>query len=84
MAGQFTIEGEFQRSVYIRVDKEPCRVADVGHALAVLTTHLKQDTERRFAAVQACQKALRGELHAPIARRLFVSAALEARILAGD
>lgn len=41
MVGQFAIEGQFQRSVYVRVDKEPHRVADVGHALAVLTTHLK-------------------------------------------
>jgi hypothetical protein len=84
MLEQLAIEGQFQRSVYIRVDKEPHRVADVGHALAVLTTHLKQDTERRVAAVEACRKALRGELHPPIARRLFVSAALEARVLIGD
>lgn len=82
--GQFTIEGQFLRSVYIRVDKEPHKVADAGHALAVLTTHLKQDTERRLAAVEACRKVLRGELYAPIARRLFVSAALEARVLIGD
>jgi hypothetical protein len=60
------------------------KFADAGHALAVLTTHLKGNSDRHTAAVAACQKALRGELYPPIARRLFVSAALEAHVLIAD
>jgi hypothetical protein len=84
MDGRFTIDGQFVRGVYIKVGKEDHKVADVGHALAVLTTRFTRDTERRVAAVEACQQALRGDLYAPIARRLFVSAAIEARMLVAD
>ena len=82
MVGQ--IEGQFLRGVYIKVDKEARKIADVGHALAVLSTYITHNTERRAAAIEACKKVLRGELHAPIARGLFVSAAVEARVLVAD
>jgi hypothetical protein len=82
--GQLTIEGRFLRSVYVRVGNEAHKIADADHALVVLTTYMTANTQRRADAVKACKMASRGELYAPIARRYFVSAALEARILAGD
>ena len=77
----------FARPVTIRMRRNSREevVIDVGRASRILLREWPAaDSEKRRAAMDACLRALKGEAFSPIARRAFVTAALEAHILAGD
>ncbi|MER8842932.1 DUF982 domain-containing protein [Mesorhizobium sp. M0913] len=59
-------------------------VFDVNDAAAILLRDLSRRTEKRKIPMDACQQVLRGEAHPSAARRAFVAAALEAKILRSD
>ncbi|MER8602860.1 DUF982 domain-containing protein [Mesorhizobium sp. M0678] len=57
---------------------------DVNEAAAILLRDLHVQTEKRKLAMDACLEVLRGKAHPPAARRAFVAAVPEAKILRGD
>ncbi|MER8601885.1 DUF982 domain-containing protein [Mesorhizobium sp. M1339] len=59
-------------------------VFDVNDAAAILLRDLSRRTEKRKIPMDACRQVLRGEAHPSAARRAFVAAALEAKILRSD
>ncbi|WP_342634391.1 DUF982 domain-containing protein, partial [Mesorhizobium hawassense] len=73
----------FERPVVVRIGHHsPERsVFDVNDAAMILVRDLQSQTEKRRQAMDACLQVLRGETHPPAARRAFVAAALEAKIL---
>ena len=74
----------FERPVVIRTDEGDRMIVDINAAADVLLRAFPRETERRKAAMAACLGVLRGQAHPPVARRAFVSAALEVGILASD
>ncbi|RWI33291.1 MAG: DUF982 domain-containing protein [Mesorhizobium sp.] len=76
----------FERPVVVRVGRHSSEriVSDVNEAAAILLRDLHGQTEKRKLAMDACLQVLRGEAHPPAARRAFVAAALEAKILRSD
>jgi hypothetical protein len=74
----------FERPVTIRTDKGDRLIVDVSSAADVLLKAFPRETARRKAAMAACLGVLRGQAQATVARRAFVSAALEVGILASD
>ncbi|RWD67568.1 MAG: DUF982 domain-containing protein [Mesorhizobium sp.] len=76
----------FERPVVVQVSRHAAErvVFDVNDAATILLRDLTRETEKRKAAMDACLRVLRGESHPPAARRAFVVAALEAKILRGD
>ena len=74
----------FERPVIIRTGGSDRTVFDVNDAAQILLRAFPRETARRKAAMIACLGVIRGEAHTPMARRAFVSAALEAGILAAD
>jgi hypothetical protein len=76
----------FARPVLIRLRKNARDevVSDANRAARLLMRNWPKDTAKRQAAMDACLRVLRGEASPPIARGAFVTAALEAHILAGD
>lgn len=76
----------FERPVVVQVTRHGAErvVFDVNDAAAILLRDLPVQTEKRRIAMDACLRALRGECHPPTARRAFVAAALEAKILRSD
>jgi hypothetical protein len=78
---------KFARPVTIRLrsNSQDQIVVDAGQAGRILMREWPGgDTARRQVAMNACLRVLRGDASPPIARRAFVTAALEAHILAGD
>ena len=75
---------EFARAVFVRVDKQVRRVIDVADMANILQQHVSRNLSRRGEALEACHTVMSGKAHPPIARRAFVAAAHEARILVGD
>ncbi|MBZ9798781.1 DUF982 domain-containing protein [Mesorhizobium sp. ES1-4] len=59
-------------------------IFDVNDAATMLLRNFPHQTEKRKLAMDACLQVLRGEARPPVARRAFVAAALEAKILRGD
>ncbi|WP_095205212.1 DUF982 domain-containing protein [Mesorhizobium carmichaelinearum] len=59
-------------------------IFDVNDAAKMLLRNFPHETEKRKLAMDACLQVLRGEARPPAARRAFVAAALEAKILRGD
>lgn len=74
----------FERPVIIRTGGSDRTVFDVNDAAQILLRSFPKETARRKAAMLACLGVIRGEAHPPLARRAFVSAALEVGILAAD
>jgi hypothetical protein len=74
----------FERPVVIRTDGSDRTIVDIDSAAQVLLKAFPRETARRKAAMAACLGVIRGEAHPSLARRAFVSAALEVGILAAD
>lgn len=76
----------FERPVVVKVTRHAAEriVFDVSDAAAILLRDFPRQTEKRRQAMDACLRVLRGESHPPAARRAFVAAALEAKILRND
>ncbi|RWO43552.1 MAG: DUF982 domain-containing protein [Mesorhizobium sp.] len=76
----------FERRVVVRVGRHSSEriVFDVNEAAAILLRDLHVQTEKRKLAMDACLQVLRGKAHPPVARKAFVAAALEAKILRSD
>ncbi|ESX59555.1 MULTISPECIES: DUF982 domain-containing protein [unclassified Mesorhizobium] len=76
----------FERPVVIQIGRYTERtVFDVNDAASILLRDLGgRQTEKHRAAMDACLKVIRGELHPPAARRAFVAVAREAKILRCD
>lgn len=81
-----TGSNRFERPVVVQVSPHSSErvVFDVNDASNILLRHLHGQTEKRKIAMDACLRVLRGETHPTAARRAFVAAALEAKILRGD
>ena len=76
----------FARPVTIRL-RQGSRdeiVVDASRAGRMLSREWPKDSAKRQAAMNACLQVLRGDAPSPTARRLFVAAAIEAHVLAGD
>ncbi|WP_348627895.1 MULTISPECIES: DUF982 domain-containing protein [unclassified Mesorhizobium] len=84
--GEMTALRRFERPVVVRVGRHSTEriVFDVNEAANILLRDLHRQTERRRVAMDACLQVLRGEAHPPAARRAFVAAALEPKILRSD
>jgi Protein of unknown function (DUF982) len=76
-------QASFDRLVVVRVGLERV-VTDVNDAAQILLRDWRHESQKRKAAMDACLQVLRGEAHAPFARRAFVIAALEAKVLLAD
>lgn len=76
----------FERPVVVQVSHHGSEriVFEVNDAAAILLRDLQRQTVKRKAAMDACLQVLRGEAHPAAARRAFVVAALEAKILRSD
>ncbi|TIT63499.1 MAG: DUF982 domain-containing protein [Mesorhizobium sp.] len=76
----------FERPVVVQVGRRSTEhiVFDVNEAANILLRDLHRQTERRRVAMDACLQVLRGKAHPPAARKAFVAAALEAKILRSD
>ncbi|UCI31842.1 DUF982 domain-containing protein [Mesorhizobium sp. B4-1-4] len=76
----------FERPVVVQVGRHGAEhiVFDVNDAADILLRDIQHQTEKRKNAMNACLRVLRGEAHPPSARRAFVTAALEAKMLRGD
>lgn len=74
----------FARPVVIRHGGRSRSVVSVSDVAAILLHDFKKETAKRKAAMDACLRVIRGEAPPPAARRAFVTAAIEAGILAGD
>ncbi|TIW05427.1 MAG: DUF982 domain-containing protein [Mesorhizobium sp.] len=76
----------FERPVVVQVSRHAAErvVFDVNDAATILLRDLTRETKKRKTAMDACLRVLRGESHPPAARRAFVAAALEAKILRSD
>ncbi|RWO20307.1 DUF982 domain-containing protein [Mesorhizobium sp.] len=76
----------FERPVVVQVGRHSAEriVFEVNDAATILLRDLHRQTEKRKVAMDACLQVLRGEAHPPAARRAFVAAALEAKILRSD
>jgi hypothetical protein len=74
----------FARAVVIRRGAAERTIIDVDMAADVLLKDMRKETTRRKVAMAACLSVIRGEASAPIARRAFVAAALEAKVLVAD
>lgn len=77
---------KFERPVVVQIGRRSSEriVFDVNEAAAILLRDLHRETEKRRVAMDACLQVLRGKAHPPAARRAFVAAALEAKILRCD
>ncbi|WP_044549107.1 MULTISPECIES: DUF982 domain-containing protein [Mesorhizobium] len=76
----------FERPVVVQLSRRSSEriVFDVNDAAAILLRDLHHETDKRRIAMDTCLQVLRGKTHPPAARRAFVAAALEARILRSD
>ncbi|MER8438729.1 DUF982 domain-containing protein [Mesorhizobium sp. M1312] len=63
-----------------------CKLAGltVSASATILLRSFPHQTKKRKLAMDACLQVLRGEAQSPVARRAFVVAALEAKILRSD
>ncbi|QKC86736.1 DUF982 domain-containing protein [Mesorhizobium sp. NZP2077] len=80
------MSSRFVRPVVVQVgrhDRERI-IFDVNDAATILLRSFPHQTAKRKLAMDACLQVLRGEAQPPVARRAFVVAALEAKILRGD
>ncbi|MER8556012.1 DUF982 domain-containing protein [Mesorhizobium sp. M1217] len=80
------MSSRFVRPVVVQIgghDRERV-IFDVNDAGTILLRSFPHQTEKRKLAMDACLQVLRGEAQTPIARRAFVAAALEAKILRSD
>ncbi|KRB31011.1 hypothetical protein ASD99_21630 [Mesorhizobium sp. Root695] len=80
------MSSRFVRPVVVqfgRHDRERV-IFDVNDAATILLRSLPHQTNKRKLAMDACLQVLRGEAQPPVARRAFVVAALEAKILRSD
>ena len=59
-------------------------ILDVNDAATILLRSFPDQTKKRKLAMDACLQVLRGEAQPTVARRAFVAAALEAKILRCD
>ena len=59
-------------------------IFDVNDVATILLRSFPHQREKRKLAMDACLQVLRGEAQTPVARRAFVAAALEAKILRSD
>lgn len=62
----------------------PSVVLDVNDAAAILLRDIGRQTEKSGIAMDVCLQVLRAKARSPVARRAFVAAALEAKILRSD
>lgn len=79
------MSSRFVRPVVVQIgrhDRERV-IFDVNDAGTILL-RIPHQTEKRKLAMDACLQVLRGEAKTPVARRAFVAAALEAKILRSD
>ncbi|MGX5805642.1 DUF982 domain-containing protein [Bradyrhizobium sp. Arg314] len=76
----------FERPVVVQLGRHGSEriVHDVNDAATILLRDLPRQTEKRRTAMDICLQVLRGEARPPAARRAFVAAALEAKILRSD
>ncbi|MGX9181466.1 DUF982 domain-containing protein [Mesorhizobium sp. BHbdii] len=77
---------KFARPVVVKLGRHSTErvVFDVNDAATILLRYFPRQTEKRRVAMDACLQVLRGEAHTPAARRAFVAAALEAKVLRFD
>lgn len=59
-------------------------IFDVNDAATILLRSFPHQSKKRKLAMDGCLQVLRGEARTPVARRAFVTAALEAKILRSD
>ncbi|TIO73390.1 DUF982 domain-containing protein [Mesorhizobium sp.] len=76
----------FERPVVIQLSRHGSEriVFDVNDAATILLRDLPRQTVKSKLAMDTCLQVLRGKAHPPAARRAFVAAALEAKILRSD
>ncbi|MER9240976.1 DUF982 domain-containing protein [Mesorhizobium sp. M0633] len=76
----------FERPVIVQVGRHGSErvVLDVNDAAAILLRDIGRQTEKSGIAMDVCLQVLRGKARSPVARRAFVAAALEAKILRSD
>jgi len=78
----------FARPVTVRLrrgSRDEIVVDDASRAGKILMHEWPNgDSAKHREAMEACLRVLRGEAFSPVARRAFVAAALEAKILTGD
>ncbi|MET2832507.1 DUF982 domain-containing protein [Mesorhizobium shangrilense] len=81
-----TALNRFERPVVVQAGRHSSEriVFSINDAAAILLRDLHRQTVKRKVAMDACLQVLRGEAHPPAARRAFVAAALEAKILRCD
>ncbi len=78
---------KFNRPVVVqpgRIDRDRV-VTNVREAAQILLRDWPQpESEKRFAAMQACLAVIKGELPPRVARQAFIDAAKDARIFLGE
>lgn len=76
----------FERPVVVQLNRHSAEriVLDVNDAATILLRSFQRETQKSKLAMDACLQVLRGESHPLAARRAFVAAALEAKILRSD
>ena len=74
---------KFSRPVIVKIGGERT-VTDVDEAATLLLHRWHHQGPKRRAAMDACMRAIRGEVGPPVARGAFVAAALEAKVLVAD
>ncbi|MER8427036.1 DUF982 domain-containing protein [Mesorhizobium sp. M0643] len=80
------MSSRFVRPVVVQVgrhDRERV-IFDVNDAATILLRSFPYQTKKRKLAMDACLQVLSGEAQPPVARRAFVVAAPEAKILRSD
>ncbi|WP_245468665.1 MULTISPECIES: DUF982 domain-containing protein [unclassified Mesorhizobium] len=84
--GEMAGLSRFERPVVVQLGRHGADriVLDVNDAATILLRNVPHQTEKRRRAMDACLQVLRGQAHPPAARRAFVAAALEAKILRSD
>lgn len=80
------MSSRFVRPVVVQVGRQERErvIFDVNDAAAILLRSFPHQTTKRKLAMDAYLQVLRGEAQTPVARRAFVAAALEAKILRSD
>ncbi|MDG4890010.1 MULTISPECIES: DUF982 domain-containing protein [unclassified Mesorhizobium] len=80
------MSNRFVRPVVVQVGRHERErvIVDVNDAATILLRSFPHQTKKRKLAMDACLQVLRGEAQTPVARRAFVAAALEARMLRSD
>ncbi|MER9657581.1 DUF982 domain-containing protein [Mesorhizobium sp. M0152] len=78
------MSSRFVRPVVVQVGRHDLERVILDVNATILLRSIPHQTQKRKLAMDACLQVLRGEARTPLARRAFVAAALEAKILRSD